>query len=77
LPKISIRPATTPVQSGLVAGADPGAVVSVEVLIEQQIVSPVGIALEFFASTEYRPPAGFIAQEDAGQAIGDLVRDLE
>jgi hypothetical protein len=33
--------------------------------------------LEFFAPTEYRPPAGFIAQEDAGQAIGDLVRDLE
>jgi len=29
--------------AGLVAGADPGAVVAVEVLVEQDVVSPVGI----------------------------------
>src|SRR5262245_18867281 len=60
----------------LVAGADAGAVVAMEIFVEQQVIAPVGILLEFLRSTEHRPPAGFIAQEDPGQAIGDLLCDL-
>ena len=50
----------------LVAGADAGAVVAVEIFVEQQTVAPVGIFLEFLGAAEHRPPAGFVAQEDPG-----------
>ena len=36
--------------AGLVAGAEAGAVVAVEVLVEQQAVAPVRIVLELLAS---------------------------
>ena len=43
------------------AGAQPGAVVAMEVFIEQQIVPPVTIALKLFGAAENRPPAVSVA----------------
>ena len=67
----------TPVHPGLMAGADAGAVVAVEVFVEQQIVAPMGIALEFLGAAKHRPPAALVAQKDPGQPIGDFAGDLE
>src|SRR6516164_3332475 len=61
----------------LMARTDAGAVVPMEIFIEQQIVSPVRIALKFFGTAENRPPAVCVAQENAGQAIGEFARYLE
>ncbi len=53
--------------SGLVAGAEAGAVVAVEVLVEQDQVAPVRIVLELGRAAVDRPPAVGIAQERARQ----------
>ena len=55
-------------QSGpprLVAGAEAGAVVAVEVLMERNVVTPVRILLELFRAAEHRTLTGVIAQENA------------
>src|SRR5437867_5780653 len=56
----------------LVARADAGAVVAVEVLIEQNQVAPVRVALELLRGAEDRPAAVFAAQEDPREAPRDL-----
>src|SRR6516165_1410133 len=61
----------------LMAGADAGTVVAMEVFIEQQIVPPVRIPLKLVATTENRPPPVSVAQENAGQAIGNFACYLE
>ena len=61
----------------LVAGAQPRAVVAVEVLVEQDVVAPVRIVLEFGRSAVDRPPAVGAAQEGAGQPAHQLLGDLE
>src|SRR5262249_1447042 len=66
-----------PRPAGLVAGADAGAVVAVEVLGEEQVIAPVGIGLELVRVTEHGPAAVRSAQEEAGEAPGDLPRHLE
>ena len=43
--------------SGLVIGAEPGAVVAVEVLVEEQQVAPVRILLELLGAAVDPPPA--------------------
>src|SRR5690349_20032735 len=48
-----------PRPSGLMAGAEPGAVVAVEVLVEQNVVVPVRIGLELLGAAVDRPPAAF------------------
>src|SRR6516162_3247311 len=58
---------------GLMAGADAGPVVAVKVFVEQQMVTPIGIALKFFGAAKNRAPTGFVAQKDPRQAIGDLL----
>src|SRR5690242_17266761 len=60
----------------LMAGADPRAVVTMEILVEQEIVPPVRVALEFPATAEHRAPST-IGQKDACQPIGDLSGNLE
>jgi hypothetical protein len=55
-----------PGPSRLMAGAETGAVVTVKVFVEQQMIAPIGITLKFFGAPEHRPPAGLIAQEDPG-----------
>src|SRR6476660_4195973 len=50
--------------SGLMAGAQSGAVVTVKVFIEQDVVAPVGIALEFLCAAIDGPPPLLVAGED-------------
>src|SRR6516162_1184563 len=63
--------------SRLVTGADAGPVVAMEVVVEQQVVAPIGIALKFFRAAKDRAPAGFVAEKDLAQPIGDLLSHLE
>jgi hypothetical protein len=58
-------------------GAQAGAVVAVEVLIEQQIITPVGIGLEFGRASIDREPAVFIPEKDAGETVGNLLGYFE
>src|SRR4029453_1759514 len=46
-----------PCPAGLVTGAQPGAVVGVEVLVEEDVIAPVGIGLELLAAAVARGPA--------------------
>src|SRR5574341_87759 len=62
--------------AGLVAGADPGPVVAVEVLVEEDQVLPVGVGLELLCAPVDRPPAVGPLHEDARQAAGQLGRDV-
>src|SRR4029077_19048361 len=47
----------------LMAGTHPGAVVTMEVLIEQQIVLPIRIALELLGASKDRPSSALITQK--------------
>src|SRR5262249_34460877 len=60
----------------LVRGAQPGAVVAVEVLIEEDEVAPEGVVLERARAAVDRPSAGGVAREDPDQAVGDLAGQL-
>src|SRR5712691_5409081 len=56
----------------LVARADAGAVVAVEVLVEQNHVTPVRVALELLRVAEDRPVTVLAAQEDPREAPREL-----
>ena len=58
-----------PGPAGLVARAEAGAVVAVEVFVEQDVVAPVRIVLELLGAAVHRPPAVLVAQEDAREAV--------
>ena len=62
--------------SGLVTGAEAGAVVAVEVFVEPDVVSEIGIILEFFNSAKNGPAAVVIAEKDAGHAGTEFLRNL-
>ena len=53
--------------SGLVTGPEPGAVVAVKVLVEQNQVTPVWIILESGDAAVDRPLAGLVAEEGGRQ----------
>src|SRR3974390_1458421 len=57
--------------------AQPGAVIAVEVLVEQDVILPVGIFLEFFRASINGPPAIFIPQKNLCQPAANLFRDLK
>src|SRR5262245_9735411 len=59
--------------AGLVARAEAGAVVAVEVLVEQEEIPPMRVLLELPAATEHRAPAGLVPEEDARQPPRDLL----
>ena len=61
----------------LVAGPDAGAIVAMKVFVEQKIIPPMGIVLEFSGAAKHGPAAARVAKENSGQAIGNLVRNLE
>src|SRR6266567_8627154 len=63
--------------SRLVARAQPRPVVSVEVLVEQEVIAPVGIGLELLGPTVDGPPTALIAKEQAAQPVRDLLGNLE
>src|SRR5919199_192784 len=53
--------------AGLMARADAGARIAVEVLVERNQVVPVLVALEQPGGAEHRPPSGGVFQEDPRQ----------
>src|SRR6266545_6064671 len=62
--------------SRLMVGSDSRAVVTVEVLVEEDEVPPVRVLLELLdASVDRAPPVG-VPQEDAGVATGQLGGDI-
>src|SRR5919201_2172477 len=60
----------------LVIGADAGSVVPVEVLVEEQVVAEVRVALHLLRLAEGRTVAIRILEEDRGEPSRDLCRDL-
>src|SRR4051812_2290210 len=62
--------------SGLMAGAEPGAVVAVEVFVKQQQVAPVRVLLELCRRAVDRPAAIRVPREDAGQPSRNLLGNL-
>src|SRR5262249_51445352 len=61
---------------GLVAGAEAGAVVAVEVLVEQQQVAPVRVGPERGLRTVDRPATGLVGEEGAGEPSGEVTGHL-
>src|SRR5262249_55865026 len=51
----------------LMAGAQPGTVVAVEVFVEKDAITPMRVGLELPRSAIYRPPSPFIRKKDARQ----------
>ncbi len=63
--------------TGLMTGAEPGTVVTVEVFIEEDVVAPERIALEFFRAAVDGPSTLRVAQEDPSEPVRDFLADLE
>jgi hypothetical protein len=53
-----------PGPAGLVAGAEPGAIVAVEVLVKEDVIAPVGVGLELLRAAVDGSPAAFTAEKD-------------
>src|SRR4051812_25210016 len=62
---------------GLVARAEPGAVVTVEVLVEKEEILPVGIGLEPVRPSVHRATTLFVGNEDRHQPPSDLLGHVE
>src|SRR5215469_6716919 len=63
--------------TGLVAGSESGAIVAVEVLIEEDAVSPVRIVMKHIARAKDRSLSFRVANEYTNQAIRDIAGDFE
>src|SRR5262249_27863455 len=62
--------------SRLMTGAAAGAVLAVKVLVKQQMVAPVRIALEFLRRAVDPTAAVRRAREESDQPIGNLLRHV-
>ena len=62
--------------AGLVRGAEAGAVVAMEVLVEHQVVLPRRVVLEPVDPAEAGPPAVGVDQEDGDQALAQVLGDV-
>src|SRR5436305_11453079 len=60
----------------LMVCAQPGAVVAVKVLVEQDQVLPVRIGLELLGAAEHRTPAALVPQEELDEPPRELRRHL-
>ena len=66
-----------PRPAGLMAGAESCTIVPVKVLVKEDVIAPVGIALELLATAIDRPPAMLVAGEYPGEPAGNLFAHLE
>ena len=62
--------------SGLVTRTQAGAVVAVEVLVEQEVITPVRVLLKFAGRSIERTPPVIVPQKDAGQPTRDFLGNL-
>src|SRR5215475_4580855 len=65
-----------PRPSGLMAGAEPGPVVGVEVFKEENRIAPVSVALKLFDSAVCRSASRLVEQEEFDQPPRKLLADL-
>src|SRR5262245_42727514 len=70
------QPRHEPCPPGLVAGAETGAVVAMEVLIEQDQLAPEGSGLKSRAMSIDSPAAGVVAQKHATKVPGNNSGDF-
>src|SRR5215471_14576244 len=61
---------------GLVACPQSGTVVAVEILVELNVITPMGILLKFLYTPIHRPSTVLPLPEDVGQAARDFLGDL-
>src|SRR5450755_2725988 len=59
--------------SRLMAGSQARAIIAVEVFVEEQVVLPQRIRLEFLHTSKYRTPARLVPQEDSFQPMGNFL----
>src|SRR5262249_46362176 len=62
--------------SGLMAGAEPSPVIAVEILVEENEVTPVRVLLELVAAAVNRAIALVVPEKDAFQTSCDFFSDL-
>src|SRR4051795_10079102 len=60
----------------LMARADPGAIVPMEILVEEQMVAPVWVFLKRLLPAEDRSPPIRATTERRDQAVAQLIRDI-
>jgi hypothetical protein len=60
----------------LMAGTQPGAVVTVKVLVKQQVIPPVGVILEYTLAAVNWPLLVAVTQKQVDQAAGQFGGDL-
>src|SRR5262249_44482573 len=65
-----------PGPSGLVRGPDASAGVTVEVLVEVQVVAELGVRLELWIERVHLPLAGGVLQEDSDEPVRELLGHL-
>jgi hypothetical protein len=59
------------------AGPKAGSIVSMEILIEEDQVSPMRILLKLLRTTIYRPTAVSLLQEETGKSPSEIVCHFE
>src|SRR5712692_10107818 len=62
--------------ASLVAGTDAGAVVTMKILVEEDEILPVRVALKLLRATVDRSPTVRAVQKDARETAGEFCRDL-
>src|SRR6516164_854966 len=65
-------PGDEPCPAGLVAGAEAGSVVTVEILVEQEAVAPVRVFLELEGPSKDRATALRVCHKDVPEPARDL-----
>src|SRR5262245_29271388 len=63
--------------AGLMAGPRSGAVITMKVLIEEEVVAPMGVGLKLLGPPVDGPATAFITQKDAREPRCDLTGYLE
>lgn len=56
--------------------SQPPAIISMEELVEENVISKVGVTIEFLVPTVRRTPAVHVASKDVNETMLDLFSDL-